>query len=65
MPTYPPLTPAMAAAGYETLKKIASDQGFGWEFGMVSERDVEVIMGQIYTAMIHAAPPANPIPVKG
>jgi hypothetical protein len=50
------ITTEMAHAGYAALKKLASDEGYGWEFNMIPESKVEGAMDTIATAMLAAAP---------
>lgn len=50
------ITTEMAKAGYEAVKQMASDHGYGWSFNMVSEDTVETAMGEVFRAMIEAAP---------
>jgi hypothetical protein len=46
----------MIDAGYEALKQAAVTKGYGWEFGMVSEADVDGMIGSVFDAMLAAAP---------
>jgi len=54
------VTPEMSQAGYDTLRKIAQQQGYGWSFDMVRESTVDDAMTQVFQAMVAAAPPSWP-----
>jgi hypothetical protein len=49
--------PEMTKAGYEKLKQMASDHGYGWSFNMISEETADAAMNEVFTTMMGAAPP--------
>lgn len=51
------ITPEMAHAGYEALKQMASDHGYGWSFNMVGEHTIEAAMSEVAGRMLEVAPP--------
>lgn len=50
------LTTEMLQAGYQKLKQMADDHGYGWSFNMVAEDTAEAAMGEVFKAMVEAAP---------
>ena len=60
------VTPEMSQAGYEALKVMANQHGYGWGFSMVGEHTIELAMGSVFRDMIEAAPKGwTPFPNPG
>ena len=55
------VTKAMAVAGYKAISKMAAAHGYGWEFRMLAEGDVEAALTEVYQVMADAAPVAAPV----